>query len=287
MALRDILVHLDASARSGVRLAAAADLALRHAAHLTALFVIEQPSAALFYGDPAGFVDARIVDEIMDKVRERAMVDARRVEHDFRERLRRDGIEGEWRVVEGPVAETVALHARYADLAILGQHDPDDTTISSAAQVAATTLLSSGRPVLLVPYVGAVTTLAQTVLVGWKSSRESARAVNDALPLLRQAQSVTVLAINPEDGIGGGGDGDVPAADIALHLARHGVKAAASHTVASDISEGDVLLNHADDIGADLIVAGGYGHSRLRELTFGGVTRTLLTTMTVPLFLSH
>jgi nucleotide-binding universal stress UspA family protein len=285
MALKDILVHLDASPRSGVRLAAAADLALRHGAHLTALFVIEQPSPALFYGDPAGFVDARLIDEMMDKIRERAMVDARRVEQSFRERLRRDGIEGEWRLGEGVVSEMVALHARYADLAILGQHDPDNITLATAAQVAAGTLLSSGRPVLMVPYAGAVTTLAQTVLVGWKSSREAARAVNDALPLLRQAQSVTLLAINPEQGIGA--DGHVPAADIALHLARHGVKAVAAHTVASEISEGDVLLNHADEIGADLIVAGGYGHSRLREFAFGGVTRTLLTTMTVPLFLSH
>ncbi|HZB90176.1 MAG TPA: universal stress protein, partial [Stellaceae bacterium] len=128
-------------------------------------------------------------------------------------------------------------------------------------------------------------TLGQTVLIGWKSGREAARAVNDALPLLQQARSVTVLAINPEDGIGG--DGDVPAADIALHLARHGVKAAAAHTVAKEIDEGDALLNYADDISADLIVAGAYGHSRLSELVFGGVSRTLLTTMTVPVLLSH
>ncbi len=285
MALKDILVHLDASPRSGVRLDVAADLAARHAAHLTAVFVIEQPPAAWFYGDPGGYVDARLIDEMMEKMRERAMIEASRTEQEFRERLRRDGIQGEWRLVDGNTAETVALHARYADLAILGQHNPDDTTIGTAAQVAPATLLSSGRPVLVVPYVGAVTTLARTVLVGWKSSREAARAVNDALPLLRQAQSVTVLAINPKEGIGG--DGDVPAADIALHLARQGVKAAAAHTVAAEISEGDVLLNHADETGADLIVAGGYGHSRLREFTFGGVTRTLLTTMTVPVFLSH
>ncbi len=285
MAIKDILVHLDASARSGVRLAAAADLALRHGAHLTAVFVIEQLPSALFYGDPGGFVDARLVQEMVDKIRERATVEARRVEQDFRERLRHDGTEGEWRLVEGAAADMVALHARYADLAVLGQHDPDDTAISSASQVVANTLLSSGRPLLVVPYTGAIATLGQTVLVGWKSTRESARAVNDALPLLRQAQSVTVLAINPERGIGG--DGDVPAADIALHLARHGVKAAAAHTVAAEISAGDALLNHADDIGADLIVAGGYGHTRLREFAFGGVTRTLLTTMTVPVFLSH
>jgi nucleotide-binding universal stress UspA family protein len=104
------------------------------------------------------------------------------------------------------------------------------------------------------------------------------------MPLLQRADTVTVLAINPERGIGG--DGDVPA-DIALHLARHGVKASAAHTVAKEIPEGDALLNYASDNGADLIIAGGYGHSRMRELIFRGVTRTLLTSMTVPIFLSH
>ncbi len=96
---------------------------------------------------------------------------------------------------------------------------------------------------------------------------------------------VTVLAVNPRHGIGG--HGDVPGADIALHLARHGVRAEAAHTRANDIPEGEALLSYAADIGADLIVAGAYGHSRAREVVFGGVTRTLLGEMTVPVFLSH
>jgi nucleotide-binding universal stress UspA family protein len=239
----------------------------------------------MFYGDPSGFVDARLVDEMMSKMRDNAAKEARPVESRFRERLQRDGIEGEWRMVEGWAAEVVALHARYVDLAVVGQPDPKDAAFSTARQVAVATLMSSGRPILVVPYVGEFPTIGETVLVGWKSSRESARAVNDALPLLRNARKVTVLAINPERGIGA--NGGVPAADIALHLARHGVKAEAAHTVAPDVPDGDVLLNYADDIGADLIVAGGYGHSRMREFAFGGVTRTLLTTMTVPVFLSH
>jgi nucleotide-binding universal stress UspA family protein len=94
-----------------------------------------------------------------------------------------------------------------------------------------------------------------------------------------------VLAVNPKHGIAG--HGDVPAADIVLHLARHGVKAEAAHTIAKDISEGDALLSYAADLGVDLIVSGGYGHSRAREMVFGGVTRTLLEEMTVPMLLSH
>lgn len=284
MAIKDILVHLDTSPRSGLRLDMAATMASRHSAHLAAVHVIELPSPAILYGDPSGYVDARLIDEILQKMRDKATGDARAVEDAFRERLRRDGIEGEWRMVEGAAATTVALHARYADLAILGQPDPKELS-AGAGQVPLVSLMSSGRPVLIVPYAGTFATVGERVLVGWKSGREAARAVNDALPLLKQARSVTVLAINPQSGIGG--DGGVPAADIALHLARHGVKAEAAHTVVTDVSEGDVLLNYADDMGADLIVAGGYGHSRLRELAFGGVTRTLLTTMTVPVFLSH
>ena len=116
-------------------------------------------------------------------------------------------------------------------------------------------------------------------------SRESARAANDALPILAGAEKVRVLAIDPKDGVGG--HGDVPGADIALHLARHGVAAEASHTISTGIGHGETLLSYAADIGADLIVAGGYGHSRARETVFGGVTRTLLRSMTVPVFLSH
>jgi len=123
------------------------------------------------------------------------------------------------------------------------------------------------------------------VLVGWNATAEAARALNDALPILAQSHKVTVLSINPRHGIGG--EGDVPAADIALHLARHGIHAEAAHTVATDIAEGDALLSYAADISADLLVIGMYGHSRVREMVFGGVTRSLLTEMTIPVFMSH
>jgi nucleotide-binding universal stress UspA family protein len=285
MAMKDILVHLDGTPRAGVRLDAAATLAAAHGAHLTGVYVIELASPTLFYGDPGGFADVRLIEEMLQNMRAAATAESRPVEERFRERLRRDGIAGEWRRAEGRAAETVALHARYADLAIVGQHDPKDAALTSAGQIPTVALLSSGRPVLVLPYAGTFATLGERVLVAWKSSREAARALNDALPLLRRAQAVTVLAVNPESGVAG--DGDTPAADIALHLARHGVTAEAAHTSATEVSDGDALLNYASDMDADLIVAGGYGHSRMRELAFGGVTRTLLTTMTVPVFLSH
>jgi nucleotide-binding universal stress UspA family protein len=277
------LLHLDVSARSRIRLEHAAALGQRHGAHVTGICVIDLPPPPLFYGDASLQVDPRTLQEVMTQMRTAATGEAAKVEALFRERLGRDGLSHEWRLVDGFAGETVALHARYADLVILGQPDPNADP--GASGIPAPALLSSGRPVLLVPYAGDVATIGETVLVAWNASREAARAVNDALPLLREARAVTVLAVNPLGGIAG--DGDVPAADIALHLARHGVKAEAAHTVAPEIPEGDAILDYAADIGADLIVAGGYGHSRMREFVFGGVTRSLLTEMTVPVFLSH
>jgi nucleotide-binding universal stress UspA family protein len=284
MALTDLLVHLDGSRQSNARLALGVELALRHGAHLAGLHVIEPPAMPLFYGDPAGFIDAAWVQEMITRLEETARQQAAKVQEDFSERLRRDDVKGEWRLAEGVAADVVALHARYADLAILGQSRPEDSLISTG-NVPATTMLSSGRPVLVVPYVGSFATVGRKVLVGWKAGREAARAVNDAIPLLQKAQSVKVLAINPEFGIDG--EGDLPAADVALHLARHGIKAEAAHTVAKDVPEADVLLNEAADMDADLIVVGGYGHSRAREFLFGGVTRELLSSMTVPVLFSH
>jgi len=178
----------------------------------------------------------------------------------------------------------VALHTRYADLVVVGQPDPNNPG-GRGTEVSATALMSSGRPLLVIPFAGNFTEIGNNVLVGWNGTGEAARALNDAIPLLHHAKKVTVLAINPRHGIGG--DGDVPAADIALHLARHGIKAEAAHTVAKDIGEGDALLSYAADLGVDLLVCGMYGHSRLRELAFGGVTRSLLTEMTVPVLMAH
>jgi nucleotide-binding universal stress UspA family protein len=282
MSLKDILVHLDTTVRSATRLEAAARLAMRHGAHLVGMHVIDIPSVNYFYGAAMPFVPAN-PDEIVDRIRAEAQQAAEPVEAAFRDCLNRNSLQGEWRLVEGNPPVMVALHARYADLCVVGQPNPYEPQDADAVTV--TTVMTSGRPVLAIPFAGEFPVIGERVLIAWNASREAARAVNDALPLLTSAQEVTVLAINPQRGVGG--HGDVPAADIALHLARHGLKAEAAHTVAKDISDGEALLSYAADIGADLIVAGAYGHSRARELVFGGVTRTLIAEMTAPVLLSH
>lgn len=283
MALKDILVHLESGPRSAIRLGVASRLASTTAAHLTGLHVLDIPAAEFFYGAAMPLATGG-AERVVDQMRADAVAAINPVEAAFREQLRRDGIEGGWRLVEGDVPGTVALHARYADLTVLGQNNPYESRGGGDA-IVVTAAMASGRPVLVVPFAGEFPTLGERVLVAWNASREAARAVNDALPILEKAQAVTVLAVNPRHGIGG--HGDVPAADIALHLARHGVRAEAAHTVARDIPDGEALLSYAADIGADMIVAGAYGHSRAREMVFGGVTRTLLHEMTVPVFLSH
>jgi nucleotide-binding universal stress UspA family protein len=136
--------------------------------------------------------------------------------------------------------------------------------------------------VLVIPYVGRYPTLGRNIVVSWKASREAARAVFDALPLLSQAEQVQILEIGE-----GNGNGKSVDSTIALTLARHGIKPSVRTSVAGEISVGDEILSRLSDLGADLLVMGAYGHSRMRELVFGGVTRHVSRHMTVPTLFSH
>jgi nucleotide-binding universal stress UspA family protein len=145
--------------------------------------------------------------------------------------------------------------------------------------------LATGRPVLVVPYAFERRPAGRHVMIAWNASREAARAVNDALPLLRRASHVHVVALSPVRSATA--HGEEPGADIALYLARHGVKVTVSRDDAPEVDTGNLLLSRAFDLSADLIVMGAWGHSRLREFVLGGVTRTLLESMTVPVLMSH
>jgi nucleotide-binding universal stress UspA family protein len=284
MALKDILVIADDGRGQEARLRVAIELARRNDAHLTALFVVSSLDIAGF-AQPIGGDIASLgtFETIRDEHRAARLAVAERLAATFGTAAERAGIVAEWRIGDGDATELATLNARYVDLTVLGQVDPDDP--NPAAPVPAAVLLGSGRPILAVPYVGGSGTMGRRVLVAWNATREAARAVNDALPLLQDAEMVTVLSINPERGIRG--EGDLPAADIALHLARHGIKAEASYLVSEDVGVGAALLSRAADLGSDLMVMGGYGHSRLREIVLGGATRSVLREMTLPVLLSH
>jgi nucleotide-binding universal stress UspA family protein len=280
MALKDILVNLDATAASAARLDLACALARRHSAHLTGLFVVDISVAAMAGAEGGGAALAELI-EIM---RRDGLAAAATAEAAFREKTRKEGVAAEWRMVEGVAPQQVALQGRYADLIVVGQDSPEDGA-PAAGPLLEAALFTSGRPVLVVPFAGRFETLGQRVLIGWNAKREAARAVHDALPLMEGAEAVSVLVVNPQPG--GDLHGEEPGADIAQHLARHGVKVTVERIVAPDLGPDDALLNRAAESGADLIVIGGYGHSRLRELVLGGVTRGLLRHMTVPVLMSH
>jgi len=283
MPLKDILVCIDDSAAVHARIDFAIDLARRHEARLTGLFALDLiptiEEMARGYGDQYEFLTSYAA------LRKRALDGAARLEAEFRDRLRRDDVAGEWRFVESLPAETASLHARYADIAIVGQIDPEAPNAVNAARLPEEVLFASGRPALIVPYAGHFSGDCKRILVGWTATREAARALNDALPLLERAKKVVVLTINPQRGEDV--EPGIPAADIAHHLAQHGVTAEAATIVVDEIGTADALLNYASDFGADLIVMGAYGHSRTREFVLGGMTRQILRQMTVPVLMSH
>ncbi|HTH17251.1 MAG TPA: universal stress protein [Magnetospirillum sp.] len=270
MAFKDILVHVDNSARARVRLKLAAALARIENGHLVALHVRGQTELPPYI---AAQVGPEII-QMQQRVHEQAAAEARAL---FDAVAVAQGFTSEWRDVEGNVAEVLALHARYADLTVIGQSEPDE----QAPGMAEALTLEVGRPVLVVPYAGTFSAVGERVMVAWNASREATRAVHDALPLLRRARRTHVLTINPE------GHGDIPGADICLHLSRHGVKAECEAVSCDDLSAGQMLLSRAADMGADLIVMGAYGGSRLRRLVLGGATGHLLRHMTVPVLFSH
>ena len=277
MALKDILVHVDNSRSCSARLETAFALARFHDAHLIGLYVNQGPMLPKFAEASAG---EELLKELEDTLRQRAA----EAETLFKRISQQQEIVTEWRYVEGDAVATLNLHSRYADLIIMGQGEGDDPRPRGGG-LAIKVLMESGRPILLTPYLSTLKTIGKRVLVAWNVRREAVRALNDALPVLEKAERVNVLSINPPSGTMG--DGDIPSADICLHLARHGVRAEAQHVRAEDIDVGNLLLSHATEQGADLIVMGAYGHSRLRDFVLGGATRHILEHMTVPVFLSH
>jgi nucleotide-binding universal stress UspA family protein len=276
MPYKDILVYVDGSNGCKARIELALSLAAKQGAHLTGLFVATSPEVPEFVqslmGQDVQDVQARFLKESEDAARKL-----------WDETAGRSGLAAEWRTADGDPVDQLALHGRYADLVVVGQHDGSDG--AGGIDIADELVFELGRPVLVVPYIGQFKSLGERVMVAWNASRESTRAVGDSIPVLRDAKHVFVLAINPKGGRNG--HGAVPGADIAQHLARHGVKAEAQHVFAEDIDVGNMLLSRAADENIDLMVMGCYGRSRLREKVLGGATRHILKHMTVPVIMSH
>jgi nucleotide-binding universal stress UspA family protein len=280
VALKNILVHMDATDRCEERLHLAGELAQRNEAHLSGLFVIPEPFYPI-YGDGAYFPE-----DMIENWEKEEKENAEKSEKTFQDFVNSEGILGEWRSEQGSLGQIVSRHARYADLTIVGKGSIDDPKQYPDPFLAEDVVMESGRPVLVIPNSGHFNGFGKRILICWNASREAVRAVNDAMPLLQSADKVTVMVVNPEKP-SSGDHGDIASADIALYLARHGVKAEAASVRTNQTDVGEIILSRAFDLDTDMIVAGAYGHSRTREWILGGVTKTLLHETTVPAFMSH
>ncbi len=277
MSYKTILVHLDAAKSLATRLDLALQVARKFDAHLVGLYaltVVPTPSYAIAEAGELAAANRKASAEL--EQRARAAWDAA---------VRRAGWQKtEWRSSADDALATVTLHARYADLMVVGQKEPDDAS-GVSGEFAHRLPLAAGRPVLFVPYASEKRPVGERVIVAWDAGRESARAVVDALPFLAAAREVKIATFNA--GRAGDRHGEAPGADVGLFLARHDVKVSVARFQSENRDIGNQLLSRAADLGSDLIVMGAYGHSRLAELVLGGATRTILESMTVPVLMSH
>jgi len=257
------------------------DLASRLDAHLAVMELVNLP---VLSAGPWGLMPEIGLVDLYNTLREQGQ---RNVQH-LRSRMEKETISSEVRLVESLYEEPfhVAAHcAHYADLSIVAGSGGDSSEADTTHAYLGSLLIESGRPVMVVPQGCRTAMLPRRILAAWKPTREAARAFHDALPFLCNAESVDIIIVNP---IGGDrGHGEQPGADIATHLSRHGVKVNVVVLPAERVDISVALLRHAGEIGADMLVAGGYGHSRFREWALGGVTRELLTNATIPMLFSH
>jgi nucleotide-binding universal stress UspA family protein len=277
--IKDIAFHLSARASEGATIDYAVSVAAAFEAHLAGIAFALDPFVppTMGIGDA---VDAGWIDDQREEAQAAALAAIAR----FEEAARRNGLSAESRRLDvslAGAAQTFGRIARCFDLSIVRQAEPGKAPLEDLVIEAA--LFDAGRPVLVVPYIQKTPLALERVLVCWDGGRSAARAVGDAMPFLRRAKAVEVVIVQ---GDAGKGD-EIAGADIGEHLARHGLEVEVKRIVADGGSVMDTILSHAADVGADFLVMGGYGHSRLREFILGGVTRGILGTMTVPVLMSH
>ena len=288
MTYKTVLLHIDDSASRGARIDAAASIAQACGGHLTGV-ALTGVSRLLYQHQPDLDADPNLALHL-NFLRERAA----RALDGFDQQVRAAGVASfEQRVVDDEAAGGMSLLARYADLVVISQYNAKDKSPSVMRDFPAYVLLHSGRPVLIVPYAPPLPLLAppaaaRNVLISWNASKEASRAVSAALPLLQRAEHVHVAIFDAT--VHAAEHGEQPGAELLAYLSRHGVQARVHLLDGGGVRRGDIgeaLLSQAADLSADLLVMGAYGHSRLRETLLGGVTRTILQSMTIPVLMAH
>jgi nucleotide-binding universal stress UspA family protein len=279
MSYKTILVHVDQSKHAPARIRLAAEIALAENAHLVGAAMTG--ISRFVYQDSAIDITRTVIADQIDALNK----GANQALEQFDDIARQVGVPAyERRLVDDEPEGGLALQARYSDLVVVSQTDRDEPTASMASDVPEYVMLNCARPVLVVPYAGRFSNVGKNILIAWDGSMEATRAITNAMPLLRRAKNVTVVSFNAASQYDV--HGEQPGADIALYLARHNIKVEiVQRNTRTDI--GNALLSTAADLQSDLIVMGGYGHTRFREVMLGGVTMTILNSMTVPVLMSH
>ncbi|MGZ5182149.1 MAG: universal stress protein [Ramlibacter sp.] len=277
---KTIVLHIDGSPQQDSRMRAAAMLAGEHGAHLvgSAATGISWVEYAVLTGSMAAPAPTADFDGLRDAAQARL--------REFSEQAGRLGVASfETRLIEDLADYGLLLQSRYADLVVLSQDRNQEPGLPARVRGLPEHLaLHGARPVLVVPDTWQGAPLASTVVAGWDGSMQAIRALEGALPLLRQANSVKLALVNPDTL--SELHGEEPGADMALFLARHGVRVEVV-VESTDATAGDALMTLARDCGAGLLVCGAYGHSRYREWALGGVTREMLARSPLPLLLAH
>ena len=266
--IRNLLVPLGEDDRQAARIAAALVIARRFEAHVQGLCPLVRPSTP-------NFVEISLAD-VTAREWARRQEAGRACEKQLIAAADAAGVQAAARSEEADPAEAILEWGRVADLVVLGQ--PQE---AAERAVAETVLLDLGRPVLMLPYAGDFPRIGESVAIAWNGSRESARAAQAALPFLLRARKVAVIGCELDERRRAGAE------RLVANLARHGVEVRLELSPAGDLPVGDALLNAASDLGCDLLAMGAYGHSRTRELVFGGATRSLLAHMTTPTLFAH
>ncbi len=279
MSYKTILVHVNQSRHAPARIKLAAEIARAENAHLIGAAMTGL--SRFMYQDSAIDISQSVVAAQIAALNE----SANQALEQFESIAKQVGVAScEKRLVNDEPAGGLALQARYCDLVVVSQTDPDEPAAGLASDLPEYVMLNSARPVLILPYAGQTSHVGKNVLIAWDGSMEATRAITNALPLLKRAANVTVALFNASSQTDV--HGEQPGADIALFLARHGIKVDVVQKSTS-VNIGDAMLSAASDLQADLIVMGGYGHTRFREVVLGGVTMTLLNSMTIPVLMSH
>jgi nucleotide-binding universal stress UspA family protein len=272
MGLKDILVYLDDGASNPERINAAFALAKTHGAHLTAVTLASVIPAHLKISDEgilAGYSEQAAEQRVAD----------------FIEATKKEGISSNARVIQGKGAEEIAKFARNFDLIMLRQANPNNRNYALVEEVAQQVILLGGRPIFFMPYIGAHRIPCKKVMIAWDGTPAASRAVHDALPLIKTINNVIILVV--ENNIKKTTRGEPLADDLATHLGRHRVNATVRRVTAGTFDVPTVLLNEISENDIDLLVMGGYGTPSLKQKIFGGVTRTLLSSMIIPVLMSH